>query len=106
MFLDHAKISATHSETEPDRLERLYRVYGYAMALADSDGNTECITKLAKIHDHKGTLMVIWHSPPNALERIYFQKAWHSRVGDESNHVEHALMLHDTKGDVVEGAAA
>ena len=96
MFLDHAKISATHSETEPDRIERLNRVYGYAMALADADGNEACITKLAKLHDHKGTLMVIWHEAPSEIERIYFMKAWRSRVGDESTQVEHALMLQES----------
>lgn len=95
MYLDHAKISATHSETEPDRLERLYRVYGYAIALADADGNEECIAKLAKLHDHKGTLMVIWHAAPTASEKIYFLKAWKSKVGDETTQVEHALMLQD-----------
>lgn len=93
MYLDHAKISATHSETEPDRLERLYRVYGYALALADVEGNTDCITKLAKLHDHKGTLMVLWHLGPTEKEKIYFLKAWKSKVGDESTQVEHALML-------------
>jgi hypothetical protein len=36
MFLDHPTITATNSVTEPDRIERLNRVYGYAMALADS----------------------------------------------------------------------
>ncbi len=102
MFLDHAKISATHSETEPDRLERLFRVYGYAIALADADGNLDCINKLAKIHDHKGTLMVIWHSAPTEIERIYFLKAWKSKIGDESTHVEHALMLHDTVSETSE----
>jgi hypothetical protein len=102
MFLDHAKISATHSETEPDRIERLNRVYGYAIALADADGNTECITKLAKIHDHKGTLMVIWHAAPTEFERIYFVKAWKSKVGDESTSVEHALMLLDANAETEE----
>lgn len=95
MFLDHAKISATHSETEPDRIERLNRVYGYAMALADADGNEACITKLAKLHDHKGTLMALWHEAPTEIERIYFMKAWKSKIGDESTQVEHALMLQD-----------
>lgn len=95
MYLDHAKISATHSETEPDRLERLYRVYGYAIALADVEGDVDCISKVAKIHDHKGTLMVIWHSPPTEKQKIYFIKAWKSKVGDETTHVEHALMLHE-----------
>ena len=95
MYLDHPKISATNSETEPDRIERLSRVYGYAIGLADIDGNTECITKLAKIHDHKGTLMVIWYEQPDAKEKSYFVRAWQSRIGDESSHVEHALMLEE-----------
>ncbi|MCH8619331.1 hypothetical protein [Undibacterium sp. TS12] len=95
MYLDHPKISATNSETEPDRIERLSRVYGYAMGLADVDGNTECITKLAKIHDHKGTLMVIWYVAPTIAEKNYFVRAWNSRIGDETELVEHALMLNE-----------
>ena len=95
MYLDHPKISATNSETEPDRIERLSRVYGYAIGLADIDGNAECITKLAKIHDHKGTLMVIWYVAPTAAEKAYFVRAWNSRIGDESDLVEHALMLNE-----------
>lgn len=95
MYLDHPKISATNSETEPDRIERLSRVYGYAMGLADIDGNTECITKLAKIHDHKGTLMVIWYEAPTQAEKGYFVRAWNSRIGDETEIVEHALMLNE-----------
>ncbi|MFZ6743418.1 hypothetical protein ACO0LC_09345 [Undibacterium sp. JH2W] len=95
MYLDHPKISATNSETEPDRIERLSRVYGYAMGLADIDGNTECITKLAKIHDHKGTLMVIWYEAPTPAEKSYFARAWNSRIGDETEIVEHALMLNE-----------
>lgn len=95
MYLDHPKISATNSETEPDRIERLSRVYGYAMGLADIDGNTACITKLAKIHDHKGTLMVIWYDAPTAVEKSYFVRAWNSRIGDETEIVEHALMLNE-----------
>ena len=93
MFLDHAKISATHGETEPDRLERLNRVYGYAMALSDGDQNQECIVKLAKIHDHKGTLMVVWHATPTDAEKNYFVQAWKSKIGDETSVVEHTLML-------------
>ena len=38
MFLDHPSITATNSALEPDRIERLNRVYGHAMALADSAG--------------------------------------------------------------------
>ena len=95
MFLDHPKISATNSETEPDRIDRLSRVYGYAIGLADIDGNVDCLSKLAKIHDHKGTLMVIWYTAPTPTERSYFLRAWKSRIGDESVQVEHALMLNE-----------
>jgi hypothetical protein len=102
MYLDHAKISATHSETEPDRLERLNRVYGYAMGLADVDGNSDFILKLAKLHDHKGTLMAIWHETPTEMEKIYLTKAWKSKVGDETTHVEHALMLIPALSETVE----
>lgn len=96
MYLDHPKITATNSESEPDRLERLWRVYGYAIAMADMDRNTLCIDKIAKLHDHRGTLMVIWHNAPTAREKQYFFRAWQSQIGDESTHVEHALMLEES----------
>jgi hypothetical protein len=89
MFLDHPKISATNSNTEPDRIERLDRVYGYAMALADSDGNPGFVDKLTQVHDHKGTLLVFWHAPPTPAERDYWQRAWASRVGDGTDDVVH-----------------
>lgn len=93
MFLDIPKISATNSETEPDRLERLSRVYGYALALSDIDNNLGFSAKVAKLHDHKGNLVVIWYEQPSSKELTYFLHAWQSRVGDESSNVEHALML-------------
>jgi len=102
MYLDHPRISATNSETEPDRIERLSRVYGYAIGLADVDQNTDCITKLAKIHDHKGTLMVIWHEAPTSAEKNYFLRAWQSRIGDESDQVEHALILNEPVAEMAQ----
>ncbi|WP_374518204.1 hypothetical protein [Undibacterium squillarum] len=95
MFLDIPKISATNSETEPDRLERLSRVYGYAAALSDMDGNSDFCAKVAKLHDHKGNLVVIWYEQPTARELTYFLRAWQSRMGDESSNIEHALMLRE-----------
>ena len=89
MFLDHPKISATNSQTEPDRIERLNRVYGYAMALADADGNPGCVKKVTQVHDHKGTLIVFWHAPPTESERTYWLTAWASRVGDGTADVVH-----------------
>jgi hypothetical protein len=89
MFLDHPTITATNSQTEPDRLERLNRVYGYAMALADTAGKAHFVDKLSQLHDHKGTLIVFWHETPDADERGFFDVAWASKVGDGSTAVEH-----------------
>ena len=90
MFLDHPTITATNSQTEPDRIERLSRVYGYAVALADAHGVGEgFIEKFTQLHDHKGTLIVFWNDQPNDTERDFFARAWASKIGDGSTNVEH-----------------
>ena len=89
MFLDHPSITATNSALEPDRIERLNRVYGYAMALADGAGNARFVDKLTQLHDHKGTLIVFWNEVPGDLERACFARAWASKVGDGTESVEH-----------------
>ncbi len=91
MYLDHPSISATNSDTEPDRVERLNRVYGYAIALADADGNAGTITRLMRLHDHKGNLIVQWRDAPSETEKAYFSRAWHSLIGDRSQNVSHEL---------------
>lgn len=91
MFLDHPNLTATNSETESDRLERLNRVYGYAMALADRDGVLHMAEKVSQMHDHKGTLIVFWFAAPSETEKSYFAAAWASKIGDSSGHVEHEL---------------
>jgi hypothetical protein len=90
MFLDHPTITATNSQTEPDRIERLSRVYGYAVALADAGGLGErFIEKFTQLHDHKGTLIVFWNDQPSDAEREFFVRAWASKIGDGSTNVEH-----------------
>lgn len=91
MFLDHPTITATNSFTEPDRLERLARVYGYVAALADIAGKSAFIEKFTQIHDHKGTLIVFWHDAPTEDEKEFFAKAWASKIGDGSTAVEHEV---------------
>lgn len=91
MFLDHPTITATNSMTEPDRIERLTRVYGYVMALADAGGNAAFVEKFTQLHDHKGTLIVFWNLAPNDAERDYFARAWASKIGDGSTNVEHEI---------------
>ena len=89
MVLDHPTITATNSFTEPDRIERLGRVYGYVAALADIAGKSSFIEKFTQIHDHKGTLIVFWHDAPTEDEKEFFSKAWASKIGDGSTNVEH-----------------
>ena len=91
MYLDHPKISATNSNTEPDRLERLNRVYGYAVGLADMVGDSTFLGKLSHLHDHKGNLIVVWFEEPTAEQRNYWVRAWSSKIGDESSQVEHRV---------------
>src|SRR4051794_20465842 len=91
MYLDHPKITATKSDTEPDRIERINRVYGYAVGLADYFGNAKFIEKISRLHDHKGNLIVVWWTEPTDAEKDCFLRAWQSKVGDESMHVEHEI---------------
>ncbi|MYM76062.1 hypothetical protein GTP55_16240 [Duganella sp. FT109W] len=92
MFLDHPTLTATNSFTEPDRLERLCRVYGYAAALADLAGKPTFIEeKVSQLHDHKGTLIVFWHDSPTEDEKAFFTQAWSSKMGDGSTNVEHEV---------------
>ncbi len=92
MFLDHPTITATNSQTEPDRIERLTRVYGYVVALADAQGGSDgFIEKFTQLHDHKGTLIVFWADAPTETEKAYFGRAWASKIGDGSDNVEHEV---------------
>jgi len=91
MFLDHPTITATNSFTEPDRIERLTRVYGYVAALADMAGKEHFIEKVSQLHDHKCTLIVFWHDTPTDEEKELFSKAWASKMGDGSSNVEHEI---------------
>lgn len=91
MYLDHPKISATNSDTEADRIERLNRVYGYALGLADAASDPDFLEKLSLLHDHKGKLIVTWFSEPTDAQKQYFNAAWKSRVGDETVNVEHEI---------------
>lgn len=93
MFLDHPSITATDSQSEPERIERLNRAYGYALALADGAGDAaltdKFIDSLNQLHDHKGTLIVFWNEAPGEPERAIFARAWASKAGPGTTCVEH-----------------
>jgi hypothetical protein len=91
MYLDHPIITATHSLTEPDRIERLNRVYGYMVGEADDDKNSKFIQKLAQLHDDRGTLTVFWHEQLTDKEKQYCINAWMSLIGDGTSNVQFAL---------------
>jgi hypothetical protein len=93
MYLDHPTITATNGDTEPDRLDRLNRVYGYVIGQADITDDKNCIGKIANLHDDKGTLYVSWRVQPTDQERNFFSRAWRSQIGDETTHVVHQLIL-------------
>ena len=89
MFPDHPSITATDSQDQPERIERLHRVYGYALALADSAGDAAFADKLSQLHDHKDTLIVFWNLVPGEPERAIFARAWASQTGHGAASVEH-----------------
>ena len=91
MYLDHPVITATRANTEPDRIERLNRVYGYAVGLADQKGNKEFIGKLARLHDDRGTLIVFWIMAPTESEKEFMLQAWSSLIGDGTPNVAHEM---------------
>lgn len=91
MYLDHPVITATNANTEADRIERLNRVYGYAVGLADQKGDKEFIAKLARLHDDRGTLVVFWVTAPTEAEKQFMVKAWSSLIGDGTQNVAHEM---------------
>lgn len=92
MYLDHPVITATNSITEPDRIERLNRVYGYMVGMADHAHNKTFIYKLAQLHDDRGTMTVFWREQLTAEEKSFCMKAWESQVGDGTRAVEFSIM--------------
>ena len=91
MYLDHPVITATNANTESDRIERLNRVYGYVVGLADQVGNKKFIAKLARLHDDRGTLIVFWVTAPTDAEKGYMVQAWSSLIGDGTQDVAHEM---------------
>lgn len=73
---------------------RLHRVAGYLRAVADSTDNFDLLRKLARIHDHKGSLFVYWHELPTDAEKDVLKNAWNSECED-GEFIEHELEEQD-----------
>lgn len=89
------ELTASNSETEPFRINRLHRVWGYVLKCAmDADMIASFTEGLVGLHDHKGTLEVKWRRKPSKEERMWFSEAWESPIAFEvRDFVEHKLFV-------------
>ena len=85
------EIEVTAYEVAPHRLQRLERVIGYVCALGEHYGNAAVLSKIAKLHDHKGVLEVTWRARPADGEKEMLSRAWSSSIGDGADNVEHTV---------------
>ena len=89
----HIVLSSYRKEGRTLRLEN---VFYYALELAEYYGNTHFPNKVARLHDHKGLLTVVWREMPTLKEKEYFLLAWESPIGDLSPNILHLLDLSAT----------
>jgi hypothetical protein len=94
-------ITATNSDTEPGRIERLLDVIAIVHALLDrnvidmSDEDTEegaytaFVKALVSIHDDKGSLVVTWRRTPSQRWKDAFKIAWEANCEHD---VQHAVI--------------
>jgi len=86
------KITAyREDEGEQWRINRLERVVGYVAALANCYNYKSLLGKIYHLHDHKGSLSVIWNNAPRSKELLFFKQAWLSEIGDGCDNVEHSI---------------
>ena len=94
-------ITATNSDTEPGRVERLLDVLAIVHALldrnvidmADEDKEegtyTAFVKALVSIHDDKGSLIVTWRRTPSQRWKDAFKTAWEANC---EHVVQHAVI--------------
>lgn len=98
------EVEITHNDeigpTSADpRALRLSRVLGYVKAISELEGEVDFLSKIKRLHDHKGILKVIWSNRVEIPTKyaLFFQAAWE---GECEETVEHCHEFSD--GDVVE----
>jgi hypothetical protein len=80
------------------RYERLLQIEGYIRAVSDRHGfrdEDNIAEEIAHLHDHKGTLCVIWKSEPTDYFKDVVEVAW-AECGHEE-HVDHILASEDRR---------
>lgn len=88
----YTKMRSRPAHMNPHRIgfKRFERVVGYVCAFGEHYGNNALLSKIAKLHDHKGMLEVTWRVSPTDGEKEILAKAWRSLIGDgAAKNVEH-----------------
>lgn len=88
-MLEDVAVDAYSAEDDAEyrgRIARLNRVLGYIYA---ENGSLEDIKG---IHDHKGSLTVVWKKEPNASSREKFYRAW-EECNELRENVTHILYV-------------
>ena len=81
-------LTVTNYEDAESRDIRLNKVVGYVCAKCEHYGNEGLITKLVKLHDHKGFLEIHSDEELTAGEKSFFKMAWESFIGDGCDNIE------------------
>ncbi len=78
---ENIRLTTGTEDSEPWRIERLYRVIGYFFAVSEFYGCPESILNISELCDNKGALIVYWNTPPSSREEDFFTDAWKSEIG-------------------------
>lgn len=84
-----SEIQVESYENAEWRYVRLYKVIGYAQALADINKLGELKRKVLTVKDDKGDLAVTWFEKPSEMEMHVLTHAWSSSTGDGADNVLH-----------------
>ncbi len=84
------RITANRQEEDGEafRIDRLHEVLGYAVAYAELKSDISLTKNLLHLHDHKGTLSVLWRNTPTKVQADAISKAWASEIGDRSDSID------------------
>lgn len=106
-------LSANREDEEPWRITRLNQCIGCIRGMEGITTDTgkrqpvtgdpipsSVLAKVAKLHDHKGTLTVTWHTPPALEEGKMFNAVWGTGdIGDgNESGVEHKSLYENAEG--------
>jgi len=91
--VSNIELTANPEEVVRDfRINRLHRILGYVQAVSDNLKRPDTLKKIARLHDHNGTLTVYWKEGYELQEEFMFEKAWESIIGEGSTNIFHEVL--------------